>query len=124
MLVTDHRFAVSGFAIGNRAIREGDFEYDAARIGPKRSMHLSRRTTCIVAGLEPETEGRVIQSAADDEDLLGVGVAFAAKRHGIGAGQETCQARVFLRIRVSAQREFLGSAFQPRDGLPFYRALR
>src|SRR5690348_16234487 len=75
-------------------------------------MNLAGRSACIMSRLQPQTEGRVVQSTAHDEYFLRVLVLLASERGRVRTRMESRQARVFAGHAVDAQRQFIGHAFE------------
>lgn len=97
---------------------KGHLQYYAALVGAKRAMYLAGWTAGIVSGLQPHIKRVIVQAAANDKDLLRIGVAFAAEGRGVRPGQETRQAGVFTALMIHAERQFFRHTLQARDGLP------
>ena len=74
---------------------KGYFQDDTALVGPERAVHFTGWSACVVAGLQPQVERLIVESAADEKDFLRIVMAFRSEFCGVGARMETGQPGVF-----------------------------
>lgn len=101
----------------NGTVGKRHFQNDASLISPERAMQFSGRTARIVAGLKPPAKRVIVQTAADDEYLLRVGMSLAAERRRIGVRQEPGQSCVFAGNGVNAQVNSSAKPSKPFTGV-------